>query len=46
MKCFLKYSTEIRFVLGILENSKVIASKLPWKCVTPLETPQAKIEDP
>ena len=28
-KCLLKYSTEVRFVLKILENSKVIASELP-----------------
>ena len=28
-KCLLKYSTEVRFVLEILENSKVIASELP-----------------
>ena len=35
MKCLFKYSTEIRFVLEILGNSKVIASELPWKCVNP-----------
>ena len=27
MKCLFKYSTEVRFVLEILENSKVIASE-------------------
>ena len=46
MKGFFKYSTEIRFVLGILENSKVIASKLPGKCVTPLETPPGQNRRP
>ena len=45
MKCLFKYSTEVRFVFETLENSKVIASERPWKCVTPLKTPQAKIED-
>ena len=28
-KCLLKYSTEVRFILEILENSKVIASEFP-----------------
>ena len=28
-KCLFKYFTEVRFVLKILENSKVIASELP-----------------
>ena len=28
-KCLFKYSIEVRFVLEILENSKVIASELP-----------------
>ena len=37
-KCLFKYSTEVRFVLEILKNSKVITSKLPQKCViTPPE---------
>ena len=46
MKCLFKYSTKFRFVLEILENSKVTASKLRYKCVTPLENSQSKIEDP
>ena len=29
MKCLFKYSTEVRFVLEILEKSKVIASEIP-----------------
>ena len=29
IKCLFKYSTEITFVLEILENSKIIASELP-----------------
>ena len=28
-KCLFKYSTEVRFVFEILENSKVIARELP-----------------
>ena len=28
-KCLFKYSTEVMFVFKILENSKVIGSKLP-----------------
>ena len=39
IKWFLKYSTEVRFVLEIPENPKVIASELSWKCDTPLENP-------
>ena len=46
-KCLCKYLTEIsRFVLDILENSKVIANVLLEKCVEPLENPKAKKEEP
>ena len=38
-KCLFKYSTEVRFVLEILENSKVIASELSQKWITPLGNP-------
>ena len=38
-KCLFKYSTEVRFVLEILENSKVIASELSQKWITPFGNP-------
>ena len=45
-KCHFKYSTEVAFVLEVLENSKVIASELPQKCVTPLENPPSQNRRP
>ena len=46
-KCICKYSTEVfKFVLEILEKSKVIANVIPRKCATPLENTKAKKGDP